>query len=88
MLATQTAQTWLRSMNIISVMDWRYSRSFSECAVTSMPSEILVMQAAASLGEPLISTMQRRQAPRSLMPSRWQRPGMSIPFSSATSMTV
>ncbi len=54
----------------------------SEWAVTSIPSAILVMQAAASLGEPAISTMHSRQAPRSWIPSRWQRVGMSIPFSS------
>ena len=88
LFATQTAQTWLRSTKSISVIARRYSRRRSEWAVTSMPSAIFVMQAAASLGEPAISTMHRRQAPRSWIPSRWQRPGMSIPFSSATSMTV
>ena len=56
--------------------------------MTSIPSVILVMQAATSFGEPAISTMHRRQAPRSWIPWRWQRPGMSIPFSSATSMIV
>ena len=56
--------------------------------MTSMPSAIWVTQAADSRGEPSISTTHMRQAPRSWMPGRWQRPGMSIPFSSATSMIV
>ena len=88
LLATHTAQTWFRSRKIISVAARRYSWSASEWAMTSMPSAIWVTQAAASRGEPAISTTHRRQAPRSWIPGRWHRPGMSIPYSSATSMIV
>ena len=52
LLATQTAQMWLRSRNSISVIVRRYSVSCSDVVVTSMPSATAVVQAGASLVEP------------------------------------
>ncbi len=62
------------------------SRSVS--VLTSMPSKTVVTQAGNSLLLPLISTTHRRHAPTSLRPSRWQRVGMSMSFSRATSRMV
>ena len=42
LLATQTAQMWLRSRNSISVIVRRYSTSCSDWVVTSMPSATAV----------------------------------------------
>ena len=84
LLATQTAQTWLRSRNIISVIVRRYSVSCSDVVVTSMPSATAVVQAGASLADPAISTTHSRHAPLSDKPSRWHIVGMVMPFSVAT----
>ena len=59
-----------------------------ESVVTFMPSSTLVTQAAKSLFDPATSTTHRRQAPMSEMPSRWQRVGMAMEFSLATSRIV
>ena len=52
---------------------------------TSIPSPTIVTQDAKSLLEPFTSTMQRRQAPTGVRPSRLQSVGIWIPFSRAAS---
>jgi len=50
-----------------------------------MPSSTRVTQEGARRLLPSISTRHSRQPPTGVRPSRWQRLGMAIPFSVATS---